>query len=128
MEPRGLLYRIASGASDAPLDLRESVLAHLRVLLNCRQGSAPCAPDLGMPDFSELAHAFPEAVHQLQRMVKATIETYEPRLRNVVVRQIPDESALQVRLEISAVAVDERGRGNLTFATTLGPGGQLNVR
>ncbi len=128
MEARGLLSRMAHERGEAP-ELRQSILAHLRKLLNTRCGEAPSVPELGLPDFSDMAHSFPDAVDLLERSVRETIETFEPRLRQVNVRHVPAEAGeLRVRLEITGFAVDVNLRGPLAFSSTLVPGGQIDIR
>lgn len=128
MDPRGLLSRMMHERGQAP-ELRQSILSHLQKVLNMRRGESPSAPDLGLPDFSDLVHCFPDAVRRLETAVKETIEAFEPRLRNVSVRHIPEEGdELRVRLEITGVAVDSKRKGSLAFSSTLFPGGQIDVR
>jgi type VI secretion system protein len=127
MEARGLLCRMAHERGQS-LDLRQSILAHLRKLLNTRCGEAPSTPSFGLPDFVDLAYSFPDAVEVLVRSVKTTIEAFEPRLRNVDVRHVPDEEELRVRLEITGIAVDSKSKGPLAFSSTLFPGGQIDIR
>ena len=45
------------GESD-PKAAVASVLGHLGKILNTRQGSAPIAPDFGVPDFTAIASSF----------------------------------------------------------------------
>src|SRR5512142_1667324 len=99
MSARGLLGRMGGGGSTGSI---ESVMEHLRALLNARQGSAPCAPGFGVIDLSDMVHSFPAGGVQLARAIRDTITEYEPRLRNVYVRHVPDEQDLQLRFEISA--------------------------
>jgi len=127
MEARGLLCRMVHERGQAP-ELRQSILAHLRKVLNTRCGEAPSVPMLGLPDFSDLAHSFPDAVEILLRAVKGTIEAFEPRLRDVDVRHVPDEEQLRVRLEITGIAVDSKSKGPLAFSSTLFPGGQIDIK
>jgi|RifCSP16_2_1023846.scaffolds.fasta_scaffold316854_1 type VI secretion system protein len=128
MEARGLLSRMAHERGKAP-EVRQSILAHLRKLLNTRCGEAPSAPMLGLPDFSDLAHSFPDALALLERSVQATIEAFEPRLRHVNVHHVPlGEGELRIRLEITGIAVDSKLTGPLAFSSTLVPGGQIDVR
>jgi type VI secretion system protein len=124
MPSRGLLGRISGGGST---DEVESILQHLRALLNTRQGSAPCAPAFGVVDLADMVHAFPAAGQQVARAIKATITDYEPRLRGVQVRHVPDDAGLVLRFEISAQLADVRAGRTLRFATTLRPGGRFDV-
>ena len=67
----------------AVFDDLDSIIEHLRGLLNTRQGEAPAVPDFGVVDFTDLVHNFPEAIQTLQRCIRTTILQYEPRLKNV---------------------------------------------
>ncbi len=125
MQARGLLSRIAS--SGAPIDDTASILAHLRVLLNTRRGEAPCAPDLGVIDFSDVMHAMPGAIPQLVASIRQTLLHHEPRLKNVTVRHVAEEGVLSLRFEITAQLAQPRGPRSLRFATTIRPGGHFDV-
>ena len=68
MAGRGLLSRIASKditRTRTENDV-ESIVEHLRGLLNTRQGECPAAMDFGVVDFTDLMHTFPEAIQTLQ--------------------------------------------------------------
>lgn len=130
MGGRGLLSRIA--AKD-PRQLRaenevESIMEHLRDLLNTRQGEAITVPDFGVIDFTDLVHNFPDAIQLLQRSVRATILQYEPRLKNVVVQHVRDEDVLVLKFQISAQLATRTGRGAVRFETQLRAGGHVTVR
>ncbi len=69
-------------------DLATSVVSHLRTMLSTRQGSSLTCPDYGVPDVTHLLHDMSEAVGLMQRGVKASIQLYEPRLKNVQIRHV----------------------------------------
>lgn len=125
MSGRGLLSRIAS--SGEPTDEVSSIVEHLRVLLNTREGEAPCALSFGVVDFSDVVHAMPGTIPTLVRSIKATIGEYEPRLKNVSVRHVSEDGALVLRFEISAQLADSKTARTLRFATTVRPGGRFDV-
>jgi type VI secretion system protein len=130
MPGRGLLSRLESTGLRATraLDEHDSIIEHLRVLLNARRGSSPSCPEFGIPDFSDLVHQFPGAIQVLQRAIRETILTFEPRLRQVNVRHVPSEDPLTLRYEITAQAGSIRGgRGNFHLTTQMSPGGKVNV-
>lgn len=128
MAARGLLDRLQSGGSQPP-DEVASIIEHLRVLLNTRKGEAVTVPGFGLVDFSDLVHSFPASVSTLQASIRATILEFEPRLKNVTVRSVPDPDPLVLRFEISAQPVQRSGRpgGTLRFHTQVTPGGQFRV-
>jgi type VI secretion system protein len=123
---RALLSRIA-GREGSPGDEVAAIVAHLQVLLNTRRGDSVAAPDYGILDFSDLVHEFPGAISQLTRSIRATIMEYEPRLKSVSVRHLPDEQALTLRFEIAAQLSHGRGTRTLKVATTVRPGGHFEV-
>ena len=123
MAGRGLLSRIAGAG---PADEVESIVAHVRALLNTRAGDAVCAPTLGVPDFSDLVHAFPGGIQQLAAAMRATILEREPRLRAVSVRHVPVPNELLLRFDIVA-QLAARGGKALRMSTTVRPGGRIDV-
>lgn len=126
MGGRALLSRI--GARDTrPMDPVESIAAHLRVLLNTRRGDCVTAPEFGILDFSDVVHEFPGGIQHLAKSIRSTVLQYETRLRNVAVRHVPDENPLSLRFEITAQIADGRTARTLKFATTVKPGGRVDV-
>lgn len=126
MGGRALLSRI--GARDTrPVDPVESIAAHLRVLLNTRRGDCVTAPDFGILDFADVVHEFPGGIQQLAKSIRSTVLQFEPRLRNVTVRHLPDETLLSLRFEITAQVAEGRTARTLKFATTVKPGGRVDV-
>ena len=123
MSGRALLSRIAGGG---PADDTESMVAHVRALLNTRLGDAPCAPTFGVADFSDIVHTFPGGIQQLAGSMRATILENEPRIRTVTVRHVPGEDQLVLRFEITAQPA-ARGAKSLRIATTVRPGGRIDV-
>jgi type VI secretion system protein len=122
---RGLLARI--GASGGSFTLgADSVIEHLRVLLNTRRGEAPTVPNYGVPDFSDTVHSFPGAITTLQRAIRDTITEFEPRLKNVQVRHVQNEDdVLTLRFEITARLAD--GNKLLRLQTKVSAGGKFDV-
>ena len=107
----------------------ESVLTHLRKMLNVRQGSVATLPDYGIPDLNSLFTEYPDAVQALRRIIRASLEKYEPRLRRVTVRYLPDEeNPLILRFEIKArLAMDDQD-APIRFETVVGDNGKVRVR
>jgi type VI secretion system protein len=125
MSGRGLLSRVATPAFE--VEEVESIVEHLRVLLNTRQGEAPSAPSYGVIDFSDVVHSMPGAAQALIRSIRATILEHEPRLKSVSVRHVTESDELQLRFEISAQLADGGASRMLRFATTVRPGGRFDV-
>lgn len=129
MAGRGLLSRIArppAGAAPKKDEVRE-IADHLRVLLNTRRGDSATVPDFGLDDFADLVHNFPDAIQVLQRSIRQALQKYEPRLRNVSVRELPSEDPLVLRFEITGQLAGSKGRGLLRFRTDCTPGGKFEV-
>jgi type VI secretion system protein len=127
MARRGLLGRLASTTPERRVEVMESVVEHLRSLLNMRQGSAVTVPEMGVPDFTDLVHSFPGSGVTLTKAIRATIMTFEPRLRNVLVRHVAaGDSELAVRFEISAQLADDSNTP-VKFRTEFAPGGRMDV-
>jgi len=126
MARRALLSRIG-GQDAARVDEVQSILAHLKVLLNTRQGDSPCVPGYGIVDFADMVHGFPASVPQLVKSIRSTIIEFEPRLKNVTVRHQPDEVSLVLRFEIAAQLAQAKGTRMLRLATTVLPGGRIDI-
>jgi type VI secretion system protein len=127
---RGLLSRIDARARSAirsTEDIGEVIASHLRVLLNARRGDAATLPTFGLSDFNSLVHALPEAIQALQSSIRSTILEFEPRLKNVSVRYLPDHEPLLLKFEIIAQLAEKDARGFLRFQTQLSPGGRFDL-
>jgi type VI secretion system protein len=72
-------------------DQASSVIRHLQQMLATKQGSSMTCPDYGVPDVTDLLHDITEAIALVQRAVKASIQAYEPRLKNAQVRHVKAE-------------------------------------
>jgi type VI secretion system protein len=113
-----LLERIASLGSDVERShitraeiLVDSILEHLRRILNTRQGSVPIDPLFGVPDFTNLAGSFTSGTTgQMIEDMSRMIQRYEPRLRQpqISFTAVQDE-VLSLAFAISGfIAVDDR--------------------
>ena len=112
-----------------PDKVARSVLNHLVMLLNSRQGSSQTVPDYGLPDFNDLVTRFPDAIVELKREIMRCIEKFEPRLSRVRVNYVVDEeNPLNLRYEINAQLVLDDGKTNVWFETTLDSSGKVAVR
>ena len=128
MGGRGLLSRMqAEGAPSRAGDLNESIAEHLRSLLNTRRGSCATRPEYGVVDFTDLVHGFPGSIQLLQHAIRGTILEFEPRLKNVSVRHVPQEDPLVLRFDITAQPAQKGARGLLRFSTQMRPGGKMEV-
>ncbi len=111
-------------------DLEAAISQHIAVLLNTRQGSSLTCPDYGLAEVSEVLFDFPEAIGIMQRSIKNTIQTYEPRLKNVQVRHLRNEQTNNMCLEFEVtgqVALPDGRRQSLRFATAVDANGGVKV-
>lgn len=120
---RGLLERLGDPRR---VDVVESIVDHLRYLLNCKTGSAVTVPDYGVVDFTDVVHDMPSSILRLQESIRATILTYEPRLKNVTVRFVPGSDPLRLSFEVAARLADDKRRV-VRFETNLTAGGRYTV-
>jgi type VI secretion system protein len=124
--------RSGSSVRSTKLDttaLSESVMANLRRMLNSRQGISATVPDYGLPDLTDIVHAFPEAIDICRRSIRQSLEKYEPRLKNVIVSHATDDDdPFHLRFEIRAQLVTERDTTPIAFFTMLDASGQAQVK
>lgn len=110
-------------------ELTRSILKRLRLLLNSRQGLAPAQMDLGIPEPSEVAHSFPEAIGRMQRAMLASIEKYEPRLTAVKAMHVESEDdQFTLRFQITAQLATAKERTYVCFDTLLDASGRIQVK
>jgi len=102
-------------------------LDHLKVLLNTCQGESVTVPDYGLMDFSDIVHELPHGIHKIQQSIRSVILKYEPRLKNVSVRYIPDEEPLVLKFEVVARLNDE-SRSLVRLRTAMSSGGTFRVQ
>lgn len=111
-----------------PGRLLDSILTHLRCILNTRQGSVPIAPDYGVPDFLDFLQTYPQSVREIEQSIRQTIELYEPRLESVRVTFLPQEDDLLTpRFQIQAQVRDDTS-ARVRFETVLESNGRIIVR
>ncbi|MEM8985874.1 MAG: type VI secretion system baseplate subunit TssE [Pseudomonadota bacterium] len=133
---KSLLERIRAGDPSAhrrvtlePADVAESVIRHLAKMFNVRQGSALTSPDYGMPDFNDLALQFPNAINVIRRVIRESVDKYEPRLKNVAVAHMPNEdNPLELRFKITAQLVLDGDKTPVAFETVMDDAGKVRVR
>ena len=76
---------------------------------------------------SDIVHAFPEAIDEMARSIKATIQSFEPRLTDVTVRQVPSED-LTLRYTITARLREDRTGQRFQFETSVDASRRLTIR
>jgi type VI secretion system protein len=78
-------------AADSESAIMDSVMNNLNILLNSRQGCCETRTDYGLSDFNA-THDISGALPAIAREVEGQIRSFEPRLRNVLVRPIDDKT------------------------------------
>ena len=110
--------------------LVDSVLQHLTKMLNTRCGGPLIQPDdYGMIDLSDVVYSFPDSIADVQRAIRAGIEDYEPRLRNVGVEyEESEEDILTLKFRITAQLLLPKSKAFVHFETLVKPSGQVQVK
>ncbi|MEN8217487.1 MAG: type VI secretion system baseplate subunit TssE [Pseudomonadota bacterium] len=109
--------------------LLQSILQNLQNLFNTRQGSALILPDYGSPDFNDMVSRFPDAIMEIRKAILNNVKEYEPRLKNIRVRHIPnEEKLLDLQFEIHAQLNLGRSRSKVAFTTIMGDSGRIKIR
>jgi type VI secretion system protein len=136
LSEKSLIERLRSAESAGPRrgedslqGTADSVLRHLQRMLNTRRGNAPTVPDYGVPDLTDMGRGFPESAAVLQEALRACIEKYEPRLRDVSVRykESPDD-VLSMSFEVTGRLVAQGDEAGVWFLTRIDPEGRIDVK
>jgi type VI secretion system protein len=110
-------------------EVRDSILGNLAQMCSTRQGSSLTCPDYGVASVSEMVYLFPDAITIMAQSLRHTIQNYEPRLQNVQVVHLPNETLdLTLRFEIRARAVVDGNKTTVKFETALDPTRRLTIR
>jgi type VI secretion system protein len=116
------------GGND-PKRMIDSIIRHLERILNTRQGSVPIADDYGIPDFTDLSSGFSDALRDLERTIRNTIQKYEPRLKSVRVKFIPqEENTLAVTFQIVGQLILEEEKNPITFQSVMDSDGKFTIK
>lgn len=106
--------RLAAGRAPDRL-LRDSIVEHLRRLLNTRAGSVPIDPDYGMPDMSNIAGSFAlGTTESLSEAIVRQVSRYEPRFRQPrITVEKETREVITLRFELSGM-ITTSGEGGST--------------
>ena len=116
-------------AAENPGKVRDSILRHLQKILNTRRGGVPIADDYGVPDFTDFLRTYPDAVNEIEKSIRTTIQKYEPRLNSVRVKFIPQEDdRLSLSFQIVAKLLVENNEIPIVFESLMGYNGKINIR
>lgn len=135
MREERLLERLDSMERDPSRRLRtdegrllDSILTHLRCILNTRQGAVPIALDYGVPDFLDFLQRYPYSSREIESSIRRAIELYEPRLEGVQVTSLPQEDeVLFLRFQIRA-QVSEESKLQVNFETVVETDGRISLK
>jgi type VI secretion system protein len=115
-------------ATQDPGKVISSVLHHLHMILNTRQGDVPIAEDYGIPDITSFRHTIPFSIREIENSISRTIEKYEPRLKEVSVKFISqEEDALIVSFQIHARIVLEDQKEPVMFKSQIDSYGKIKI-
>jgi type VI secretion system protein len=110
-------------------ELSRSILRNLQNMFNTRQGSVLTVAEYGSPDFNDLVDQFPDAIMEIRKSILYNVKEYEPRLKNIRVRHIPDEeNPLDLKFEISGQLNLGKSRTSVAFTTIMGDSGRIRIR
>ena len=108
--------------------LTESVIVHLRKLMNCRHGCTLIQSDYGIPDLNEFVFDFPDTLGSMRKAIQRAIEKYEPRLKSIRVKYVENpDSPLDIHLEITAQLVTDEELVPISFSTHTGSAMGLEI-
>jgi type VI secretion system protein len=112
-----------------PKRMIASIIRHLERILNTRRGSVPISDDYGVPDLTDLSSGFPDSLRDLERTIRNTIQKYEPRLKSVRVKFVPqEENMLAVSFQIVARLILEEEKNPVVFESLMDSDGKVIIR
>jgi len=136
MYERTLLERIARLESEnrgqagiTPLEIEmQSIMTHLRKLLNTNKGSVQIDPDYGMPDMTVFSGAGrDETMKAIGDAIQTVVRTYEKRLMDVKIRIEPDASdVLTIHFSLEA-KLARHDNAPVFFHSLVKPGGRVDI-
>jgi type VI secretion system lysozyme-like protein len=136
MFDRTLTERLEASTADRPYEhrafdasrLTESVLDSLTRIFNERRGSCETRDDYGMPDLNDVLGGGGTPA-TLANIIRAMIETFEPRLSAPMVRHVVDpDNPLAVGFRISATLKTEDETTQIAFDTVIAGGSRVRIR
>jgi len=112
-----------------PKRMIDSIIQHLERILNTRQGSVQIADDYGIPDFTHKSSGFSDAIRDLERTIRNTIQKYEPRLKSVRVKFVPqEETTLAVSFQIAGQLILGEWKNPITFQSVMDSDGKFTIK
>ena len=84
-------------------EVMESVKRNISRILNARIGESLSTPNLGLVDFNDAAIGSSDLAMRIRREIYHCLEQYEPRISEIDIHIIPDETTLlAIRFYIEA--------------------------
>jgi type VI secretion system protein len=115
--------------TEEPAQMIRSIQQHLQRILNTRQGSAPIAEDFGVPDFTNFTSAFPDSQRGMERMLRQTIQKYEPRLKGIRVGFfMQEDDPLTISFQITARLVLKDHKDPVSFESRVDSSGHVRLK
>ena len=106
-----------------------SVVKHLQLLLNSRVGTTLMDGQFGLPDLSDLKLTYPDSLHDMEKTISQTIETYEPRLSQVDVNFVfQDDRTLNLFFRIEATLLTGEEGTDIVLESSVDTFGKMTVR
>jgi type VI secretion system protein len=106
----------------------DSVVAHLRQLLNTQQGTTLMDPLYGMPEFADLRAGVPDSVTDIERLITEVIQTYEPRLKNAKVEYMYQDDQLILYFQIRGVLDTKKGELPVYLESIVDTCGKMEIK
>jgi len=115
--------------TEDPKRIIASVLRYLQKVLNTRQGAVQIADDFGMPDLTDYLRGYPSSLRDVEKSLRQTIIKYEPRLKSVRVKFVPqEENLLSLNFQIVARLAGDYPDQPVIFESQLGSDGKISIR
>jgi len=136
MHEKRLLERIRDFEKDQdrrneidPTILLNSVLAHLRRMLNTKQGSVPIAEDYGLADITDMPGSFsPDNLAEIEDKITKVITKYDPRVAEIHVEFAEkQDDSLALRFKISGKVNAADLNMPVIFESVVEPTGKISI-
>ncbi|OGQ89787.1 MAG: hypothetical protein A2464_11520 [Deltaproteobacteria bacterium RIFOXYC2_FULL_48_10] len=107
----------------------QSIITHLRKLLNTNKGSVEIAEDYGMPDMTVFAGGgISETMEQIEKAVLEVVRKYEKRLSRVKVKIAPNETdVLNINFRLEGVLTRHENTP-VFLETSVQPGSPIKIK
>ncbi|MFA6012435.1 MAG: type VI secretion system baseplate subunit TssE [Desulfobacteraceae bacterium] len=117
-----------NGSEDTSRLVVDSVVSHLRQLLNTQQGTTLMDPFYGMPEFADLRAGVPDSVQKIEKLISNVVKAYEPRLRSVSVSYMHQDEQLILYFQIKGVLDTKKGELPVYLESIVDTCGKMDIR